>query len=423
MAKIPPNKVTIDNLRKENARLGAEIARLSKLTTSQVQESSTTNRNVHRILRNTTAVVSMLLAGVLLVAGNFFFWTGNTIVSQDRFVAATAPVIQDQQVQQSIALYATNQLFNTVNVQHYVSQALPPGADFLAPQLTNQIRNNTQTTLQKALATPKFQQVWNSIVANQHQRIIQFAEKYEGNGTISINEIFTQLTSKLSNTKLAFLAGRQLPQNIGSIEVINASWLPFLHTLIVNIGAWRALSLLGLIVFTTIAIWLSGNRRRTIYLLGFFAVLGLLISLVMLRGMRERIIDKVNPDYSAGVANAIHIMTQGLVKQTFTIVALLIILSVIAWISGASPGALRTKRYFRTIITEKFHHVLFGNENVVTSWIGAHRSLLEWGTLTLIILLMLILRLTFTTLTVLVVLLIIIVTGIEIASNRTRQKT
>lgn len=416
MAKQQPKEDTLESLRKENARLEAEVARLKNAAPKPASKPRITH-----IIRKTAVVVCMVLAVLLLVLGNLFFWAGNTLVAQDRFVAATAPVIQDAQVQQTLALYTTNQIFTAVDVQQLITQVLPPRADFLAPQLTSQVRGFTETSLKKAVAAPKFQQTWNSVIAKQHARLIQFAKNYQGNGTISLNDVFQHLTAGLGDTKLSFLQGKQLPKNVGSITVVSASWLPAVHDLVNNIGTWRILSLLGLVLFTAVALGLSRKKRPTVFYLCLFSVLGLFGSLVILRLARQRIVDNVQPAYQAGATRAIQIIAHSLLVQTFTIIAAISILGLITWISGSSSSALATKRFIRDLFTDKLHNLFFAEENAFTSWIGRYRVPLEWITFGLFILFMLTLRITAKTLTLLVILLIILVLAIEILSNQARK--
>lgn len=421
MAERLAEKATIEGLREENARLEAEVARLQTLATLSAQPAVSKPRITSEILRKAMVIVCIVFAVLLAVFGNLFFWAANTLVDQDRFVAATAPVIRDTKVQQTMALYATNQIFAAVNVQQLVTQALPPRASFLAPQLAGQVRGFTESSLQKTLASQKLQQTWNTVVAKQHENFIQYAKHYQGNGTVSLNDVFQQLTSRVSNTKLSFLQGKQLPKNIGSITVVTASWLPMLHTLVTNIGVWRTLSILGLVVFVALAIWLSRKKRHTIFYLSLFSILGLATSLIALRAIREQLVDKVQPSYRAGVASAIQILGHGLLVQTATIIIAIVILGFITWISGGSPSAASVKRFTQSLFTGKLHGVLFAQENRITSWVGSHRKSLEWITVGVFIALMLSLQLTIKTLILLVVLLLIAVLGIEIVGNQARR--
>ena len=421
MAKPSPNAATVEALQKENARLEAENARLSKLAARH--QPAEQSRQTSQRWRPYAVTVLMILAVILLVLGNLFFWAGNTVVKQDRFVATTTPVIQNSQVQQAMSLYATNQIFSTVDVTQVVEQALPPRADFLAPQLAGQLKTGTRTAFQTILARPQFQTRWNAVLAKQHDRIIQYAKTYQGNGTISLNDIFQQLAANLQNTRLSFLAGKQLPPQVGNITVITATWLPVLHTVISNIDIWRSLSILGLIIFLALAIWISHNRRRTVYLFCLFSALGLAISLILLRAIRERIIDTVDPQYVGGVTQAIQILVHGLVVQTFTIIAALLVFGLITWVSGSSHSAMATKQQTQALFTGRLHALMFREENTVSRWVGGHRRLLEWGAVVIFIISMLSVRLTATTLIVGVLLLLIAVLIVEALSPQVRGAT
>jgi hypothetical protein len=152
-------------------------------------------------------------------------------------------------------------------------------------------------------------------------------------------------------------------------------------------------------------------------------VLGLLGSLVILRIVRQRIIDNVQGAYQVGATSAIQIIAHSFLVQTLTIIVAVIILGLITWISGNSSSAGVTKRYIRSLFTDKLHTLFFAEENVVTSWVGKYQRMLEWVTIGIFILLMLSLRLTAKTLTLLVVLLAIVILAIEIMSNQARKQS
>jgi hypothetical protein len=144
MAVSKTGRNELEKLRLENARLSAE-------------------HKPSRLFRRFGVITLVAISIALLTAGNLLFWFGNTIVKPDRFTDATAPIIKDSTVQQTMALYTTNKIFESVDVQKITEEALPPKADFLAPQLTTQLKSGTEKTLQKTLAKPKFQEKWNGL--------------------------------------------------------------------------------------------------------------------------------------------------------------------------------------------------------------------------------------------------------------------
>jgi hypothetical protein len=269
MSKNKAEASEIEKLKAENANFKIENSRLERLANTRQDTNIEHKRQPLQILRRGSVFGLVALSVALLVVGNFLFWVGNTVVKPDRFSAATAPIIKDAKVQQAMASYTTNNIFQAVDVQKITEQALPPRADFLAPQLTAQLKSATGKALQATLAKPAFQEKWNTILATQHDRLVNFAAKYNGDGTISLNNVYNQLGASLQNTKLAFLSNKQLPPKIGSVTVVNATWLPAFHNIVTHIDAWRLLTVIVFVACASAAVWLSRNRRRTIYTLSF----------------------------------------------------------------------------------------------------------------------------------------------------------
>src|SRR6185437_8845768 len=120
MARSTREATKLKQLQAENENLKAENQRLKK------KPASVSSDGWKTVLRRSGAVFFLALAGALLLTGNIIFWTGNTIVKNDRFNASTQPIIRNTQVQQAVADYTTKQIFSNVDVDQYVSDALPP---------------------------------------------------------------------------------------------------------------------------------------------------------------------------------------------------------------------------------------------------------------------------------------------------------
>jgi chromosome condensin MukBEF MukE localization factor len=133
----------VNNLKAENAELKAENKKLAKQTQEKKDKKRSKTLN---LLQRSAVIFFVALAVALLTIGNLFFWVGNTVVKQDRWVAATEPLIKDTEVQKTLALYTTNKLYEQVDVQSIIQEVLPPRADFLAPQLSSQLNVMTKLT-------------------------------------------------------------------------------------------------------------------------------------------------------------------------------------------------------------------------------------------------------------------------------------
>lgn len=418
-----PRVDEMKRLREENAKLKAENARLRKERSETMATKKKKSKRPIKPFKKISVIFLVCLAVALLTVGNLVFWIGNTMVKQDRWVAATSPVIKDPAVQQTMALYTTNQIFSNVDVQKNIENVLPPRADFLAPQLTTQLRGGTQKVLQSVLAKPSFQDKWNQIQARQHDRLISFATKYEGDDKISINEIFTQLADSLKDTKLSFLAGKQLPSKVGDITVVNATWLPVFHNIVTNIDTWRLVSVILLVVAVGGAVWLSQRRRRTLYIFSWAAAGFMAATLVALHVIRDRTTSKVDPQYAEGVRHAIQIVFHSLVIQTTTILLAALLVGFIAWISGTSRGAMAVKNNTALLLAGKLHSRLFGaSDNKFIMWLSANKRLVQWSSVAVLTVVMLLVRLTLKTLLIYALLLLLIILLIEVIAGQTEPK-
>jgi len=411
METTKPNS-KIKKLEAENAKLKSK---LSKKKQAQAKHR-------RHILRKTSVIFLISLALALLVAGNILFWFGNTVVKNDRFVATVSPVIKDPQVQQTIALYATNSIFNNVNVQQNIENVLPPRADFLAPQLANQLKTVTNSSFQKVLAKPSFQDKFNQVLTRQHQRLINFTSKYQGDGDINVNDVFTQLTANLSDTKLAFLAGKQLPAKVGDVTLISAPWLPAFHNVVVNIDTWRTIAVVLLILCVAGAVYLSQKRRRTVYMFSVGAVLMMLATLIALRVARQTIVGEADPQYSAGVEQIFRITTHPFFIQTITIAAAAAAVGLIAWLSGTSPRAAWLKEHIGLLFGGQLHDKLFAPDNKYSLWVANHRRALQWSVLIVLTGLMLVVKLTLTSLIIYLIVLAVLLLVIDLVAGQTAKK-
>jgi len=380
-------------LKAENERLELENERLRRqlLTAPRASRRS----NLARGLRGLSAAVLAALAVALLVAGNLLFWGGNTVVDNDRFTQAVAPLIRNHAVQQAVASYTTAQLYNNVDVTGQVQNALPPRADFLAPTIASQLRGSTQTALEKVLARPQFQDRWNQALARSHARFITTVKQSGGDGVIDLHELYQSLSGSLAGTKLAFLAEKQLPSKVGDIQVASGGQIRTLHQIITHISTWRILAILLFLLCAAASVYLARRRRHMVIRLSLLCAAALLATLIAGRITRETIAAQVQPAYGEATRQAVQIVLHPLVVQTSLLLCLFLLVAVVAWVSGPSRTAAFVQDRVHMLLAGKLHHSLFGErENAFTRWIGRNKRILQCLAVAVVVLLMLVTQLT-----------------------------
>lgn len=361
-AQVEELKRANEQLKVENIRLKAK---LGKHKTS--------------FWRNMAIILCVVLATAVLLAGNVFFWAGSTLINTDKYVATVQPLMADKTIQTAVADYTTTQLFNQVDVQAEIAGVLPPRADFLAPQLTKQLRGATESTLQKTLASNRFQTLWVNANRKAQERLIGTIKSSKTtDGVINLQDVYDRLGQSLNGTKLSFLAGKTLPSKVGSVTVINAPWLPKARTVVNNINWLKPVSLALVALFGAVAVWLARNRRRMIIVLASVFALSMAGTLIATQIVQSRVEAHVQPAYQAAAGNAANIILQPLWHQTVTILAFSLLVAAIAWLSGPYGWARCTVGATRKYLTTPLHKLIFKSENGFTHWAAEYRHTIQW---------------------------------------------
>jgi hypothetical protein len=375
-----PTKQSPARLQAEVARLTAENKKLRQENAAIKRPSPKTNLKAPSLSfwRKLGIFVAITLAGALLVAGNVLFWAGRSVIDDTRYNNAVGPLIAQPSVQEAVASYATDQLYENVDVQQYTAQALPPQISFLAPALSTQIQSYTQKTIQGLLGSPKFQTLWVNVNQKAHAKVINFVTNYEGDGTISLNDIYQQISQDLAGTNLAFLSGRTLPEKVGTITVVQANWLPTAHRVVTHIDLWRNLAVLAVLLLSIAAVMLARKRRRVVITLGvLFAVL-MSLWLVALGILQSHLVSQVNPAYQAAVKDAAGIILHSLRLQTVTIGLISALAAMVAWLTGPYRSAAWLQKQVQDLLAGRLHGTIFKKEYVVTTWIGRYKRVTQW---------------------------------------------
>ena len=247
-------------------------------------------------------------------------------------------------MQAAIAQYTTEQVFKSIDVQSYVQAALPPRADFLAPQLTNQLKTQAQSTLQTILASSSFQQYWYNSLAKSHQALITTGKAYQGNGTITVGNVFNHLSQQLAGTKLSFLSRVSLPPKVGSIKVATVGWLPLLHKLSTRINFYKAVIGFLFLGFVALAIGLARRRRRIIIRMSVIFAAAMLLTLISVKIAGGLIANHANPTYQSAVQAAYNTVLHGFVNQTVVLMIIAVLIVIVGWLSGPYKIAVIIRR-------------------------------------------------------------------------------
>lgn len=377
------DKQRIAKLEKENKALKARISK-----SDQTTKSIKFNWNILGVILATG------FAGAMLVVGNLVFWTGRTLTDNQRYVEATQPLIENPAIQEAIANKATTAIFSSIDVEQIAEQALPERAQFLVPSITKQVETFTNTQAKNIVASQKFQEVWKTVNARSHQRLLNAVSNYQGDGTFDINDLYARISERLEDSKLSFLANKPLPSNVGNITIISTPNLPKAHWIVVNLWWIRLASITLFVLLTALAVWLAKNRRKAVVRIGWLYAVLMLATLLALRLTKTYLVSKITVDYQLAATAVWDIVLRSLLQQTVALMLVFLGIATIGWLTGPGKQALVVRDWISQTLNGRLHQVIFSKENKFTIWLSNNKRAVEAVLVILAGLSLLIIRLT-----------------------------
>jgi len=317
----------------ELARLRAEVSALrTRLDTSRRRISL-----VHGLRRGGAALLIAITA-FALVTSVVGVWAATTVLNTDRWVSTVAQLPRDPQIAAAVAAYATDQVFEAVDVDQRLRTVLPTQAAFIAGPIVGQLHDTVRKTVTNVLQSDGFQRIWAELNRRAHQRALAIID---GTSTVAvvrenrvdidllplINQVLRELSTQLptmfgKQISLPDLSSGAIPDNLrGRIQDTLGIALPanFAQFTVYDSGqlwaAQRAVAtakrdlvgfVVGAFVLLLLALLVSPARRRTLLQLGLWLVVAAVVVSAALRAVRNQLLLQVPAGvYRDGVAAAV----------------------------------------------------------------------------------------------------------------------
>ncbi len=359
-------------LKQENDLLKQEVAILKTKKESVVKKRS--------FWRSFFAGLSAVIAIVAFMLFNVSYWAQQTIVDNDKFVAAVSPVIKDPDVQNALKTEISNEIFSRIDVQAELEKVLPENLDFIAAPFAGQVKSFTTDKIGEVLQTPQVAEIWTSVLSTTHEKLIAYIQNPNNDGKISVDEIYTTVGDKLKDSQIGFLFGKNLPSSVGSITVKEITWLPKARQALNVLDKVTKELAIASVVFTLLAIGLSKRRGSMVIGLLSFSLLFMFATLLAVRIGATQVNSVLEAGQYAAAGSAVYrIISIGLVEQTQGFALLFAsVLGVILITSGESWIVwLRTKmRQGLDWIFGKFASRLVAPKWLV--WVAHNRVVIAW---------------------------------------------
>jgi Short C-terminal domain len=292
-----------------------------------------------RPLARLLTVLGVLLI-VVSIAANF---VERQALDRSELEETARQLIDDEVIQQQIAVTLTDELFRQVDVQAALEERLPPEQQGLAGPIAGALRPLAERISLRILDGPRFQELWVTAVGAAQAQVVRvlddeavFIETEGGVVALDLRPLLVELTNQLP---IAPNLADRLPEDAGVITVFEADQLQTaqdLTRLLRFVADW--IWVLALL-FWVAAVFIARDRRKEVRAVAIgFVLVGLLVLLIR-RIAGNYLVDELStsPASEDAIDRSWEIITRILGEAGWAAIALGIVALLGVWLVG--PGA------------------------------------------------------------------------------------
>jgi hypothetical protein len=205
-------------------------------------------------------VLALIVVGSLIAfLAVFALWAKRQLLETDTWTNTSTELLEDPEIRTTVADYAVDTLFTNVPVEAELQQALPPRAAPAAGPIAGAVRQLANNVANRALESPKVQQLWEEANREAQQTLVAVVE--EG-GSEDVTLDLADIVNRLGEQVGVSDAASKLPPEAAQIVILDNSDLAAAQDVIdlLETLAWLLTALA--LVFYGVAIYLAAGWRR-----------------------------------------------------------------------------------------------------------------------------------------------------------------
>ena len=301
--------------------------------------------------RRRTVKGLIVLGSLLAFLSVFAIWVERQALDTSEWVDTSGHLIRNQTIRTALSDYMVEQLYENVDVERKVEEALPNDFKELAGPAASGLRQVGGTGVEKVLETGTAQGLWETANRTAHEQLLAVLEnKKEAvdteNGEVKLN-LGSLLTNLAGQVGLGKSLAEELPADAGQITILKSEQLKTAQDIVVAIkGLALLLSILTFLVFG-LAIYLTRDGRWvTVLFSGVGLIIAALLVLVLRHVAGGVVVDQLVKQESVKPAAeaAWSIGTSLMVSIATTIIIVGAFFAAAGWLSSPTGSARGARR-------------------------------------------------------------------------------
>jgi hypothetical protein len=423
-------------LRAERDALAAELA------AAREERPRTRSRAGGGRFRHVVVGALVALFAVLLPLAVTTAWVHRTVLNTDTYVKTVTPIAANRTVTASVSRQLTDQIYNALDPQALIADALPPRAAFLAGPIAGGVKSFVQDQVNNLLNSPQFQQFWVQANREAHSQLLDVLNGKSNtivtsNGQVVLNlvPVFNTVLQSLQgtvselvgrNVKLPTLSGNELPAvacekisaalnrpvptTCGQVPLFPEDRLTNAQRAVRAFNRLLVAMLVLLPLLLIAALWISRRRRRTLIQLTVGGLLGLVIVRRAVMWFQDQLIATAAPENTASRTIVVHhllhnffVLTQWFLVGGLVVLVVALLTGPYRWARALRNGVRRVARAIAGAVVAAAKAgaggvrtgVAKARDDRTIDWIQSHLDALRIAGVVVVIVLILVLDLSF----------------------------
>lgn len=279
-----------------------------------------TDKEVNGLLRQSLAVLSAILAVLLVVPASLSIWMHRSVFDTETYVRTVEPLASDPAIVEAISDALTSQVMDLIDIDQRIEEVLTDDLKVLSMPLSGAVRDRLRQLLLKLLQSENFRQLWSAANRTAHRTLLELLRDDRDLVEVTIDvvviaarairelgERFPSIGRRLPLSELEFnvppadLRHRigesldiEIPETFGRLTLVKSDELGRLRSRISLLD--RILTHVALALFCSLgfAIALSRNRPVMVAGLGGGAALSALVAVFALDNLPASLASQIS---------------------------------------------------------------------------------------------------------------------------------